>query len=175
MPNESRHTSLISGLTLVLLTVLAGGASPGAQVASAVRATAPKTMRLYVFDCGVLNITTAGVERYHVTPTEVGESRMSVPCFLIAHPRGTLMWDLGVIPDAVVEAQTPGGARSNVNPTAAGTQYAEIHFVNRLARRGARPPPAVERREHAGSDLGRRRGSVWRAMTATPPASILGA
>ena len=25
---------------------------------------------------------------------------MPVPCFLIAHPRGTLMWDVGVIPDA---------------------------------------------------------------------------
>ena len=24
---------------------------------------------------------------------------MSVPCFLIAHPRGTLMWDAGLIPD----------------------------------------------------------------------------
>ena len=75
-------------------------------------------LRLYVFDCGVLNITTEGVERYHVTPAEVGEARMPVPCFLIEHPRGTLMWDVGVIPDSVVEGQ-PQGAKSNVNPTAA--------------------------------------------------------
>src|ERR1700676_1969016 len=76
----------------------------------------PKTVRLYVFDCGLLNITTEGVERYHVTPAEVGETRMAVPCFLVAHPRGTLLWDVGVIPDTAVEGQRQG-ARSNVNPT----------------------------------------------------------
>src|SRR5437879_2809484 len=26
---------------------------------------------------------------------------MSVPCFLVAHPKGTLMWDTGVLPDSV--------------------------------------------------------------------------
>ena len=56
--------------------------------------------RLYVFDCGTLTPNREGVERYHVTMAEVGEIRMPVPCFLIAHPRGTLMWDVGVIPDA---------------------------------------------------------------------------
>jgi glyoxylase-like metal-dependent hydrolase (beta-lactamase superfamily II) len=43
---------------------------------------------------------------------------MPVPCFLIAHPRGTLMWDVGVIPDSIVEAQA-AGASANVNPTVA--------------------------------------------------------
>ena len=55
----------------------------------------PKTVRLYVFDCGVINVNRAGTERYKVTPEEVGETRFSVPCFLVAHPKGTLMWDLG--------------------------------------------------------------------------------
>src|SRR5678816_4419522 len=57
------------------------------------KASPPKTVRLYVFDCGMLTISTEGVTRYHVTPSEVGESRMPVPCFLVAHPRGTLLWD----------------------------------------------------------------------------------
>src|SRR5437879_9619361 len=26
---------------------------------------------------------------------------MSVPCFLVAHPKGALMWDTGVLPDSV--------------------------------------------------------------------------
>jgi glyoxylase-like metal-dependent hydrolase (beta-lactamase superfamily II) len=82
------------------------------------KATPPKTMRLYVFDCGMLNISAEGVARYHVTPAEVGESRMPVPCFLVAHPRGTLMWDVGVIPDATVEKAAASGARYDVNPTA---------------------------------------------------------
>jgi glyoxylase-like metal-dependent hydrolase (beta-lactamase superfamily II) len=43
---------------------------------------------------------------------------MPVPCFLVVHPKGTLVWDVGVIPDAAVEAQ-PQGARADVNPTVA--------------------------------------------------------
>src|SRR5262245_1234934 len=35
------------------------------------RAEAPKTLRLYVLDCGMLTVTSEGVERYHVTPAEV--------------------------------------------------------------------------------------------------------
>ena len=95
--NGLRHVRWSALLTL--LVAGGGSAGPSAQLAPSARAQAPRTLRLYVFDCGVLNITTAGVERYHVTPAEVGETRMSVPCFLIAHPRGTLLWDLGVIPD----------------------------------------------------------------------------
>ena len=30
---------------------------------------------------------------------EVVESRMSIPCFLIVHPKGTLIWDAGAVPD----------------------------------------------------------------------------
>ena len=69
---------------------------------------------MYVFDCGMLTISTEGVTRYHVTPAEVGETRMPVPCFLVAHPKGTLMWDVGVIPDATVEkAAAPAPATTS--------------------------------------------------------------
>ena len=90
-----------------------------AQTTPAPKASPPKTMRLYVFDCGLLNISREGVLRYHVTREEVGETRMPVPCFLVAHPKGTLMWDVSVIPDATVEKQAATGARYNVNTTAA--------------------------------------------------------
>ena len=122
---------------LLALFIGLGGAGGAAQSAPVTKAQTPKTVRLYVFDCGLLNITTEGVERYHVTPAEVGETRMSVPCFLIAHPRGTLMWDLGVIPDAVVEAQAQGGARSNVNVTAAAVVTRTLR--SQLAQIGYRP------------------------------------
>ena len=97
---------------------------------------APKTVRLYVFDCGLLNITSEGVQRYHVTPAEVGETRMSVPCFLIAHPKGTLMWDLGVIPDDNIGG---GGqpARASVNATAAAVVSRTLR--SQLAQIGYRP------------------------------------
>src|SRR5262245_48342462 len=93
------HTLL---LTLAMLTA----AAPAA----------PKTPRLYVLDCGMLTIDPAGVARYHVTQKEVVESRMPVPCFLIAHPKGTLLWDVGVIPDSDVEKATPRPALYDVNP-----------------------------------------------------------
>ena len=103
----------------VIVFVLGIGAIVSAQSPAVSKASPPKTMRLYVFDCGLLNISTEGVNRYHVTPAEVGEPRMPVPCFLIAHPKGTLMWDVGVIPDVTVEKAGANGARYDVNTTAA--------------------------------------------------------
>ena len=124
---------------LILLVGLIGlsGSAGGAAQSAPAKAQLPKTVRLYVFDCGLLNITTEGVLRYHVTLAQVGETRMSVPCFLIAHPRGTLMWDLGVIPDAVVEAQTQGPARAN--NTAASAAVVTRTLKSQLARIGYRP------------------------------------
>jgi len=120
---------------IVLMLVL--GSSLSAQSPARTKASPPKTPRLYVFDCGMLTISTEGVTRYHVTPAEVGEARMPVPCFLVAHPKGTLMWDVGVIPDETVEKQAAsGGARYDVNSTAAAlvkrtltSQLAEVGYM----------------------------------------------
>ncbi len=57
---------------------------------------APKTLRLYVFDCGVL--TPADAKAFGFD--HVSELKMSVPCFLVAHPKGTMMWDVGTAPDS---------------------------------------------------------------------------
>src|SRR5262245_41285149 len=92
------RSALVVAPMLVFLTA-GGSGRTFAQAAGAGKAQPPKTLRLYVFDCGVISPNRAGTERYKVTPEEVGETRFSVPCFLIAHPRGTLMWDLGVVPD----------------------------------------------------------------------------
>ena len=120
---------------LVLIIVVAGTVL--AAQAPAPKAAPPKTMRLYVFDCGLLNISREGVERYHVTTAEVGESRMPVPCFLVAHPKGTLMWDVGVIPDDDVEKAAAGGAKYDVNPTAAAVVTRTLR--SQLAAIGYRP------------------------------------
>jgi glyoxylase-like metal-dependent hydrolase (beta-lactamase superfamily II) len=45
--------------------------------------------------------------RYRLKNEEVATIRMSVACYLVAHPKGTLMWDVGAVPDA---AWTPTGA-----------------------------------------------------------------
>lgn len=116
---------LASAAVVLTLATLGLAAAPAA----------PKSMRLYVLDCGMLTPTKEGVERYHITIAEAGETRMPVPCFLIAHPRGTLLWDTGVIPDETVETQ-PQGARGNVNPTVAAlvtrtlkSQLAQIGYA----------------------------------------------
>ncbi|HWW84467.1 MAG TPA: N-acyl homoserine lactonase family protein [Vicinamibacterales bacterium] len=58
----------------------------------------PKSARLYIFDCGV--IKGLGVELFGFKPGEVPDRDFFVPCYLVVHPRGTLMWDVGVIPDS---------------------------------------------------------------------------
>ena len=84
-----------SSVHLVLILVIVG-AIPQAM-AQQHRVPVVNSLRLYVFDCGRLKIADPG--RYHLKPEEVATTNMSVPCFLVAHPKGTMMWDVGVIPD----------------------------------------------------------------------------
>ena len=51
-------------------------------------------IRLYVLDGGLL--TNARPEGYGLTKADVAESDMSVPAFLIVHPRGSVLWDTGL-------------------------------------------------------------------------------
>src|SRR5215472_15379597 len=56
-----------------------------------------KSVRLYVFDCGTIHITDVG--RFGLKKEEVATSDLSVPSFLILHPKGTLIWNTGAVPD----------------------------------------------------------------------------
>ena len=60
----------------------------------------PRTPRLYVFDCGTLDIADTG--RFRLKREEVATDKLSVGCYLVAHPRGTLIWDTGAVPDSMV-------------------------------------------------------------------------
>ncbi len=67
----------------------------------------PKSVHLYVFDCGLL--TMSAPSTFGFTKEEVGEKQpFAVPCYMVVHPKGTLMWDVGVIPDAQVNGSTQG-------------------------------------------------------------------
>ena len=63
----------------------------------------PQSVRLYVFDCGTLE---SDPERYNLKKEEVAATPLAVTAFLIAHPRGTLMWDTCAVPD---DSWTPTG------------------------------------------------------------------
>src|SRR5438477_12379156 len=70
----------------------------------------PQSLRLYVLDCGI--ITPPNVDAYGLKPSEVADTRMITPCFLIVHPRGSLMWDTGEIPDSAFK---DGVSRQTLN------------------------------------------------------------
>jgi glyoxylase-like metal-dependent hydrolase (beta-lactamase superfamily II) len=57
----------------------------------------PKSLRLYVFNCGSLDISDP--ERFRFKKEELATTNLSVGCYLIVHPKGTLMWDVGAVPD----------------------------------------------------------------------------
>jgi N-acyl homoserine lactone hydrolase len=69
----------------------------------------PKSVRLYIFDCGVIHTTNG--DTYSLKKEEMASTEMAIPCILVAHPKGTLMWDNGDIPD---RAFPPGGGRATL-------------------------------------------------------------
>jgi N-acyl homoserine lactone hydrolase len=58
----------------------------------------PKSVRLYVFDNGVIQGLDPAM--FHLKKEEIATPDMVVCSYLIVHPKGTLMWDTGAIPDA---------------------------------------------------------------------------
>jgi len=65
---------------------------------SQTRPKPPQSVRLYVFDNGIIKDT--DVTRYHFKKEEIAEPDFVVCSYLIVHPKGTLMFDAGSIPDA---------------------------------------------------------------------------
>src|SRR5437879_1094487 len=90
---------------------------------------APKTLRLYILDCG--KITGVGEAAFGFQPGQLANTEMFTPCFLIAHPRGTMIWDTGEIADAQFKAPGPAtqGAFSVAKPLL--PQLAEIGYTPR--------------------------------------------
>jgi glyoxylase-like metal-dependent hydrolase (beta-lactamase superfamily II) len=47
--------------------------------------------------------------RFRLQPDEVSTTEMAIPCFLVAHPEGTLLWDTGAVPDEEWTPMPNGG------------------------------------------------------------------
>jgi N-acyl homoserine lactone hydrolase len=95
---------LSTGVAVLLFSALALQAAEMTQSGSP-RVEPPPGVRLYVFDCGTLHI--ADVGRFGLKKEEVATADLAVPSFLIVHPKGTLIWDTGAVPDG---AWKPTGA-----------------------------------------------------------------
>ncbi|MEO8256187.1 MAG: N-acyl homoserine lactonase family protein [Acidobacteriota bacterium] len=118
----------ITRLRLSIPALVAAAATvthPAAQTAPRVTAA-----RLYIFDCGILK--RGEPTDYGLTRAQVGSTDFADPCYLIAHPRGTLLWDVGIIPDDEI---TPGGAAVKVER---GTNVATRTLRSQLAQIGYR-------------------------------------
>ena len=112
-------------LPVILLTILAAAGSATAQQR---KAQPPNSVRLYVFDCGNLNIP--DTSNYQLKKEELATTYMALPCYLVAHPKGTLMWDVGAVPDSSFK---PGGGPATLRyasfPKPLTAQLAEIGYA----------------------------------------------
>jgi len=63
------------------------------------------SLRVYLFDCGL--IKGEDPVAYGLNKGDVKNTDMVVPCYLIVHPKGTLMWDVGLIPDSAFKGDKP--------------------------------------------------------------------
>ena len=125
-------------LLLVAGTLACSGGPPADEqtvtpAASADQASA--ALRLYVFDCGSLRIADPG--RFSLTMDEVSTLELSVPCYLIEHPDGTLLWDAG-LSDSLAEGSPHTQANGTVTTVTAtlraqleelGYQSADITYL----------------------------------------------
>lgn len=94
-----RALTLLSTLTIFSLAL---ACQPAAEEPAPVEEAAEPQLALYVFDCGDLELTDTSA--FGLTAEEAGTSRLFVPCYLVRHPEGDLLWDAG-LPPATAEAE----------------------------------------------------------------------
>jgi N-acyl homoserine lactone hydrolase len=118
--------------SVVLLTAVFVAASAITQ-----KIAAPvDSLRVYLFDCGIIH--GENPTDYGLNKGEVKNPDMVVPCYLVVHPKGTLMWDVGVVPDSDFHGDKPAttsdGSESSSKPllpqlAALGYPVASITYI----------------------------------------------
>jgi len=107
------------------LAILAGIALFGTSAPTQAQTPAQPApaVKLYILDLGQLK----SGNPQPLLDRGVTVTDMSVVAYLIVHPRGTLLWDSGTIPDALVKPEGTTVARATVKKTLVG-QLAEIGY-----------------------------------------------
>ena len=111
---RSRDNAAMKRRLSQLLFIVLSGALAFASMNQ--RGSAQETVqspRLYVLDCGTLIYNNP--ESYNLTRQEVRNTNMSVACYLVVHPRGTLLFDTGLADSARGRPfnETPLGGQAN--------------------------------------------------------------
>jgi N-acyl homoserine lactone hydrolase len=117
----TRRALLLISSALAVIAVV----SPTAQT----RRETPRTPRIYIFDGG--SIIGLDTKLFGFAPNEVKEPNFRVTSYLIVHPRGTLMFDSGSIPDA--------SFASDGTPVKQGVMSASRQLRPQLAAAGYAP------------------------------------
>jgi len=103
------------------------------QPALAQKKAAPvKSLRVYLFDCGL--IKGLNPASYAIKTEDMKTTDMVVSCYLVVHPKGTLMWDVGIIPDSDFKSAAPV-----VQPHGSQTISSPKPLLPQLAALGYRP------------------------------------
>jgi N-acyl homoserine lactone hydrolase len=85
-------------LHILAFAALSVGVATAAAAVSAAGAMPANELRLYVLDCGTISAMDPAL--FGLKPSEVNrEVTFVTPCYLIVHPKGTLIWDVGQVPD----------------------------------------------------------------------------
>lgn len=85
----------VSILLCALLLSLAGNTGAASQ------STGDSSLKLYVFDCGMIRFS--NIEPFSIANDETDVRDLIVPCYVIEHESGRLLWD-GGLPSDVAEA-----------------------------------------------------------------------
>ena len=112
---RSRASTLICILSLLCACSATTGNTGGSKtpLGSNRSDTAHSSPRLFVFDCGAIQFD--DVANFGLTNEETSVRELSVPCYLIDHPAGRLLWDAGM-PVAMagnVQIKNPAISKSN--------------------------------------------------------------
>jgi N-acyl homoserine lactone hydrolase len=115
-----RPVALATALAIATL----GSGHLGRAVRAQARPEAVKSLRLYVFDLGNLPVDKGNMFE---PPIDVAAGGCCIIVgHLIVHPKGTLIWDTGVVPDALIGTKTKGAERYTGKPFSA--KLAEIGY-----------------------------------------------
>ncbi len=123
MVNRRMLCVLVAGVLVIWLLM------PLTAAQQAKKPPAPKSLRLYILDCG--KITGVSGDSMGFKPGELATADMITPCYLIVHPRGTMIWDTGEIPDSAFQ----GG----VSPVKQGAFTVDRPLLPQLAAIGYTP------------------------------------
>ncbi len=95
-----RYRASYAAVAFMMLFVAVVASLQAQKVAAPVN-----SLRVYLFDCGLIK----GEDplAFGLNKGDVTNADMVVPCYLIVHPKGTLMWDVGAIPDSAFKGDTP--------------------------------------------------------------------